>query len=606
LLAAGLAGCAPAAALRSGRDAERLRDYDRAVVEYSKAVRERPHDRDARAALERVKLLAAQQHFTRGRRLAAAGRLEEALAELVIATELNPTDSEVERALRDVRAKLRAQVTVRRGEKTELEALIDRTRALPPVGLDLPADARLPSSLVFSNASARVVFTAIARLAGLNVLFDPAFRDTTVSADLREATVEGALGSVAASTRNFYKVTAPRTVTIVPDTPAKRREYEEEVVRTFYLSNADVKETIDLLRIVVDARRIAPVTATNAVTIKDTPERVVAAARVIAAIDKARPEVVIDVELLEVDRSRLREYGLQLASPSGAELSGQSPGLSGRIDANREDLTLRDVTRLSQSDLFVTSLPALYYRLLKSDSRTRTLASPRLRTSQGVTTQARFGEKVPVPVTTFAPIATGGISQQPITSFVYESIGVNIDLTPRTHHDDEVTLDLKLEISSLAGSGFGGLPTFGTRSVSTTIRLRDGETNMLAGLIRDDERTVLAGVPGLSDLPIIGRLFAHNRRETQETDIVLTLTPHIIRVLELTEEDLRAFRVGRDAGAPLLEAPALPAPAPGEAPAAPAEPGAEPQPQPLVPQPIRPPEPIKPPQPIKPPKPPDR
>ena len=150
-----------------------------------------------------------------------------------------------------------------------------------------------------------------------------------------------------------------------------------------------------------------------------------------------------------------------------------------------------------------------------------------------------------MPVTIFAPIATGGVNQQPITSFNYENIGVNIDITPRTHHDDEVSLALKLSLSSISGTGYGGLPTFGNREITTTIRLKDGETNMLAGLIRDDERTVLDGVPGLSDLPLIGHLFAKNHKESQQTDIILTLTPHIVRVLDLSEADLRPFRLGR-------------------------------------------------------------
>ena len=194
--------------------------------------------------------------------------------------------------------------------------------------------------------------------------------------------------------------------------------------------------------------------------------------------------------------------------------------------------------------------------------------------------QARFGERVPVPVTTFSPIATGGVAQQPITSFNYQDIGVNIDITPRTHHDGEVSLALRIEVSSISGTGFGDLPTFGNRAISTVIRLRDGETNMLAGLIRDDERRVASGIPGLSDLPIVGRLFAHNRSETQETDIVLTLTPHIVRALDLSEEDLRPFRVGRagTAGALLpdlpivIEQPQLqPAPPPAQEQPAPAQ-----------------------------------
>ena len=202
--------------------------------------------------------------------------------------------------------------------------------------------------------------------------------------------------------------------------------------------------------------------------------------------------------------------------------------------------------------------------LLKRDADTHTLANPHLRTAEGQAAQARFGERVPVPVTTFAPIATGGIQQQPITSFNYENIGVNIDITPYTHHNDDVSLDLAIEVSNISGTGFGGLPTFGNRSITTTIRLHDGETNILAGLIRDDERVVLEGIPGLSDLPIIGRLFARTQRETQETDIIVTLTPRIIRVLDLDESDLRAFRVERDTGTGFdLTAP-LPAPvAPG-------------------------------------------
>jgi general secretion pathway protein D len=221
--------------------------------------------------------------------------------------------------------------------------------------------------------------------------------------------------------------------------------------------------------------------------------------------------------------------------------------------------------------------------------------------------QAKFGERVPVPVTVFSPIATGGVNQQPITSFNYENIGVNIDITPRTHHDDEVSLALKIEVSSISGAGFGGLPTFGNRYISTVIRLRDGETNLLAGLIRDDERRVMAGIPGLSDIPVVGKMFAHTRRETQETDIVLTLTPRIVRVLDLTEDDLRPFRVGRDGDNPgAISLPIPPAfdlqePRPGQVPAQqPPPPGQQPGPppaqQPGAPnapqtQPIRPPAP---------------
>jgi general secretion pathway protein D len=547
-----LSACASTGgSLRVARAAESTQNYDVAVAEYAKLLRDNPDDREARLGLERSKLRASQDHFSRARREAAAGRFEEAMAEYQLAAELNPGNVDIERELQATRTQLRAQVAIREDGKTRLQSLIAQSIDSPLPGAALP-DEKLPDSVVFRDASSRDIYSAIGKFTNMSVLFDPTFRDQPVSIDLRGSTLEQALNSLSTTTRNFWRSTGPRGIIVIPDTAAKRREYEEEIVRTFYLSNADLKETIDILRIVVDARRIAPITANNAITIKDTPERILAAGKIIAANDKARPEVIIDVELLEVNRTHLHEYGLQVASPSSAPT-----GINGQVDANKEGMSLRALRTLTQADILLTNLPSLYYRLLKNDSATRILANPQLRTSEGIAAKARFGERVPVPVTTFAPIAAGGVQTQPITSFNYEPIGVNIDITPRMHHDDAVTLALKIELSSISGTGFGGLPTFGSRSIDTVIRLKDGETNMLAGLIRDEERTSLAGIPGLSDLPVIGRLFGYTRKETQETDIILTLTPRIVRVLNLTEEDLQAFRMGRDSGAPVTDVPTL-------------------------------------------------
>ncbi len=574
ILASACAGSKPA---RLGRQAETAQDYDRAVVEYSNALRQHPNDTNLRLALDRVKLRASLDHFNKGRRLAGSGKLQEGLQELQLAAELNPSSGDIQEQLQQTRVALRSKIAVTREGKTHLETLIDQANESPLPGVDLPKGVKLADSLIFRNASARDIFTAIGHFAGLNIVFDPQFRDSTLSIDLRNSMLEDALQSVSASTRTFYRVTAASTITIVPDTPAKRREYEEEIIRTFYLSNAEPKEVLDVLRLVVDNRRLGPIQGINAITIKDTPEKIQAAAKVISAIDKARAEVVIDVELVQVERTQLQEYGLQIASP------GEPNGISGSADVNKTGLTLHDLKHLSASDVVLTGVPALYYKALKNDANTRVLANPQLRTSEGLPAQAKFGERVPVPTVTFAPIATGGVNQQPITSYTYENIGVNIDITPRLHHNDDVTLNIKLEVSNVSGTGFNNLPTFGERSISTTIRLKDGETNLLAGLIRDDERRTLAGVPGLSDLPIVGKMFAANHRDATQTDIVLMITPRIVRVLDLTEADLRAFRVGRDASSSVLEFP-LPAqqppPAvvqPPEQPgAAPEEPGARP------------------------------
>jgi general secretion pathway protein D len=583
-----------AGSFKVARNAEMSQNYDLAVAEYTKLLRANPDSREAKQGLERAKLRASQDHFTTGRRLSAMGKLEEALVEYRLAAELNPANPDIEHELDETRTQLRAKIAVREDGKTRLESLIEQSLAAPMPGADLPPDAKLPDSVVFRDASARDVYSAIGRFTNMSMMFDPTFRDQPVSIDMRGQSLEEALNGLSLTTRNFWRVTAQRTITVVPDTSAKRREYEEEVVRTFYLSNADLKETIDMLRIVVDARRISAITATNALTIKDTPERITAAGKIIAAIDKARPEVIIDVELLEVNRTHLHEYGLQIASPG-------SPGINGAADINRPGLSLKDLANLTSADVLLTGLPSLYYRLLKNDSATRILANPQLRTSEGIPAQARFGERVPVPVTTFAPIAAGGVQTQPITSFNYEPIGVNIDITPRMHHDDSVTLVLKVDLSSISGKGFGDLPTFGSRQINTVIRLKDGETNMLAGLIRDEERTSLSGIPGLSDLPVIGRLFAYNHKETLESDIILTLTPRIVRVLNLSADDLQAFKMGRDAGAPLTDIPPLlPLPVP-----LPKPPGGDAAPSlsPAFPTgPTGPATPVQPPTPIKPPK----
>ena len=564
--------CATSGALREGQRAERARDYDQAVIAYTRALQERPHDRNAQLALDRARLRAAQMHFAEGRRLTRLAQWQEALEEFQIAYDLNPGMGDLDRAIRETREAVRAELAAHPDAQTALEALIERTLAAAPPGLDLPQGIELPASVVFGSESARAVFAALGQLGGVSVVFDAQFRDAPFSGSLRGMTFDAALAAVAASTGNFFRVTAPGTVTIIPDTPAKRREYEEEIIRTFYLSSADLRETIDLLRLVVDMRRLAPVTATNAISIKDTPERIDAAARLIRAIDKARAEVVIEVQLLEVDRQTLREYGLRFASTGGnSDFSAGDAALGEGTDSL--GLSVDDVGRLSGSSLFLANPTSLLVRLLETNTSTRILANPQLRTSDGIAAQAHFGERVPVPVTTFSPIAVGGINQQPITSYNYEEIGVNIDITPRIHHNDEVSLAIEVEISNVSGTGFGDLPQFGSRSIITMIRLRDGETNILAGLIRDDERESLGGVPGLSSIPILGRLFGRTRTDTQETDIILTLKPHIIRGLALEEDDLRPFRVGANAAA-------------GTAPRAGGGPSNPPQPQPRAGRPL--------------------
>jgi general secretion pathway protein D len=578
-----LCGCASSKAFRAAEQAERRQDYDRAVLEYSRALARDPDNVDAQRGLRAARIRAAQAHATSARGLRARGLLKEASEEYRLALDLDPEAA-------SVRDELRALEQQRQGGRAPatIEELKQRTheRSLP--GLSLDAAAQQPLGLSFRGAGLREAYEALGRAAGVNFVFDPAFQDQPVTLELKDVPFEQALTALGSAGRTFHRVLDGRVVSVMPDTPAKRREFEPQVVKTFFLSNADLKEAIDVLRIVLGARRVAPMPGVNAITINDTPEKVAAAERILEAIDKARAEVVVDVEILEVNRSRLRDYGIEITS--GIQ---NTQGVAGAIFPDPTNRNTLEENPYKRSNLVVTALPGVVYRLLRSDSDTRLLAAPQLRISAGQTAQARFGDQVPVPVTTFTPIATGGLSQQPITSFEYKNVGVNIDLTPRVHDDGDVTLDLKLDISAVASSaGFQGLPTFTSRQVNSVIRLRDGETNILAGLIRDSERRGLTGLPGLSSVPILGRIFSRNQVEGQQTDIVMTLTPHVVRRAELSEKDLRSFTLGMGESSPLLyEAPSLPAggdkPAgereqPGVGPIRPPQPSASPTPLPRL------------------------
>ncbi|HEY8232879.1 MAG TPA: secretin N-terminal domain-containing protein, partial [Vicinamibacteria bacterium] len=538
-------GCATSAAFRAGESAERLQDYDRAVVEYQRAFTADPDNVQYKRSLERARLRAALDHTNRARRLAGRGAYDEALVEYRLALELDPEAPGVASEMKD------AEVMRERG-RVSFDEVRERARERALPGLDLGADAQQPLGLVFRGASLREAYLALGRAAGVNVTFDSSFQDATVTLDLQNIGFDQALTALAAAGRTFHRVVDAKVLNVVPDTPAKRREFEQQVVKTLFLSNADLKETIDLLRVVLGARRIAPVPGSNALTINDTPDKVAAAERIIEIVDKRRAEIVVEVQILEVARNKLKEYGIYLTS--GLDAQGIEGIASGIFPDPR--ITNPSDGPYDKDNLVVTSLPGAVLRLLETDSSTRLLANPQLRTSEGQIAQARFGDQVPVPVTTFSAIATGGLPQQPITSFEYKNVGVNIDITPRVHHDGDVTLQLKLDISAVGAPGYQGLPTFNSRTVNSTIRLRDGETNLLAGLILDNERRGLTGLPGIASIPFLGRLFARNKDESQQTDIVMTLTPHIIRRSDIAERDLRSFLVGGEASPFLFEVPA--------------------------------------------------
>jgi general secretion pathway protein D len=536
-----LAGCG-SGSLDRARNADELHDYDVAVAEYTKALREHPDSQTTRLGLETAKLRAADAHFLRGQRLAAQGRTDDAIVELQIATDLNPSNANADRALKDARTAQRERLTKEAaGNPTALEQLLARQPALAVPGYSLPDGPYGQQIQTAPNTTAREVYLTIGQLANISVTFDPTFQDRPAQVSLLANTmsIRQVLSAVGRASNTFYQVTGPNAIIVVPNTPAKLIEYQQQVVQTFYVQNVDPKDVADFLRTVADARFEGISAPANALSIRDTPERLAMIGRIIAAIDKARPEVVVDVEILEVDRTRLAEYGLQLASAGSA-------GPNGTISVQNDPSPLAALQALSPSNVIASSIPALYYRLLKTDQNTRTLANPHVRMTDGVKGVAEFGTSVPVPNTTFSPVQQGGLNEQAVTSFEYKNIGVSISITSHTHPNDDVTLALDVLLNNIAGSGFQGLPTFGNRHVSTTLRLKDGETNILAGLIRNDETVERDGIPGLSSVPGLRDVFSKTHKERDESDVVVMLTPHIVHGLAVTEEDLRPLMVPRD------------------------------------------------------------
>ena len=532
VLAAAALGCATSRHFTAGETAERMGRYDEAVAHYARAVAENPADTAAALSLTRAKLRAAEAHARDAERLVALEDYPGAEDALRAAIILAPEETSYQERLAVIREAVEAQAEeVRALTLAELkeEAL---TR---PLGLDVPDEARAPASFVFRDASLRYVLLTLGEIAGVNVAFDEDFVDQTVSIEAEDSTFEDAIRSLTETTGHFFRVESPHLITIVPDTQNKRLQYERQVAQTFYLSSADLVETADTLRIVLGIRQIAQHAGTNSITMVDTWEQVRSAQRIIEALDRSPGEVVVDVELMEVNRTHLEQYGIPLLS-AGSE--GISAALTPRLD------TILD-NPYDRANLQIAGLPGAILNLVRSDTDTHVLANPQLRASDGKPALADFGERVPVPVTTFAPIATGGLAQQPTTTFEYENVGVSIEVTPRIHHDDSVTLDVKVRLDNVSGTGYSGLPTFGNRNVETTLRLRNGETSMIAGLIRQEERSSLSGLPGIADVPVIGRLFAQNSDNLTESDIILTITPRIARRADLDRETLLPHIVRR-------------------------------------------------------------
>lgn len=539
------AGCATSRAMRDGQDAETREHWDLACLAYQKAYQTEPGNLVAKAAYERLRLKAARVHYERGKIYHQSGQLDLAAVELEQSLALDPTIDAAQQEYKRIKADIEErQREVAGGTPTEQAKEKTRgMRATPPMlnpASDKPIDVSFPP-----DTNIKKIYQALAAAAGINVIFDPQLKDDRFTLDLRGMTFQKALEVAMRQAGHFFKVLDERTIIVAQDTQQNRREYEDLVIRTFFLSNGDVKDVSAMVRGVLDMRRLQPVPQLNAIVIRDTADKVAVAEKLIEINDKAKSEVLVDVELLLLSRDDELKLGMEL-SQYGTTASVVASGGTTAVGS----LTWPQIAALGLSNLSFT-IPNVNFDFMKTNTDAQVLAKPQLRIAEGEKAQLIIGDKVPVPVSTYnttQSIGTTGIV--PITSFQYQDVGIKMEIEPRVHHNKEVSLKLVLEISSIDGyvpnPGGASMPQIATRTISTTIRLKDGETNFLAGLVRHDKSQTKEKIPVLSDLPLIGSLFTHYNNSDTATDIFMALTPHIVRQPQITEEDLKAIWVGTE------------------------------------------------------------
>ena len=547
LLGLSLFSCSAATgAYRRGTTAAQQGNWDAAVVHYTRAVNEKPDNIEYRMALERALIEASAFHVQQAQKRLAAVDLEGAAQELELAINLHPANRYAHTVLQETRTRIKEREETRE-EAEGFEQRRRRAQELFGGRPILEPSSTAPIQLRFAqDTSLQKIFEVLSKLSGINILFDESFRDKRVTIDLVDVSFEEALDKLALINRLFYKVVDSSTIIIVPDNAQKHRQYDDLVLRTFYIVNAEVNTVANMLRTIAGIQRVQPNPELKAITVRATPDQVSVAERIIELNDKTKSEIILDIEILEINRSKAMEFGLRILeqqvtlgfAPAGA-------------DDDSNAIRLNRLASIDTSDFTINLPNVATYRLFKSESEARLLAAPKLRASEGQPAELRLGQEIPIPVTSFVSQfgTPGGVPTTPVTSFQYRNVGVNVTITPKVFVDGEIELQLALETSSqLDTRVIGGieLPVFGLRNVNNVVRLRDGETNVVGGLISEEDRKSVSGFPGITDIPLLNKIFAFNDNESASNDVVFSITPHIIRAPRVSEMDLAPLPMGTE------------------------------------------------------------
>lgn len=572
-----------------GQDAEARQNYEAAYDLYKQAYDLKPKDLRYRSSFERLRFQAAATIVHKGQKLRDDGHLQEAVAEFERAVQIDPSlfiaQQELKRTLQMINDATNPPPQAA-GPPTMLEQRIKNAGG--PV--ELAPISNVPITVKLTEDS-KVIYQTIGQLAGVNVLFDPDYTSRRIKVELNGVTLEQALEITALESKTFWRPVTSNTIFVAQDNPAKRKELEQSVLKTFYLSNlsqpTELQDVVNAIRAVLDVQRVQQLLSQNALVVRGTPDQIALAEKLVDDLDKARPEVIVDIAVLQVSRDRSRTLGL--LPPTSATVTLQSnintntttttstTGTTTPTTSSPTGLELNTFGNLNATDFQVT-LPSANLSAVMGDTDTKMLQNPQVRALDNQKATLKIGERVPVATGSFQP-GIGGVGINPLvnTQFQYLDVGVNIDVTPHVHGDREVTLKITMEISSVVGqSSIGGIsqPIIGQKKIEHEIRLADGESSLIGGIFDDSQTRSLSGIPGLANIPILRYLFGQVQQDKEQDETVFAITPHVVRGTAITTLNQRAIDIGTANSIQLRQVsqPAAAAPKASSIPAGPAQP----------------------------------
>ncbi len=550
-----------------GKDAEERQNYEQAYDYFKQAYDLKPGELSYRSAYERLRFLAGASHVHRGQLLRGAGQLDAALAEFQKAAEIDPASSIAQQELRQTKQMIDAAKSPE--PKSAIPPSTGIQKRLEEAGgpVELASISNVPINLKITEDS-KVIYETVGKLAGINVLFDPDYTSRRIKIELNNVSLEEALEIIALESKTFWRPVTPNTIFAAADNPAKRKDLEQSVIKTFYLANlsqpTELQDVVNAMRQILEISRIQPLPSQGAIVVRGTPDQIALAQKLIGDLDKAKAEVIVDVAVMQINRDKSKTLGINPPTSATVALqnnitssnttvtpnTGLGLGNTGSLNQSSgtpNQLNLNQINNLNATDFTIT-IPQATATALFTDSSTKLIQKPQIRAVDGQKASLKIGDRVPVATGSFQP-GIGGVGINPLvnTQFQYLDVGVNIDITPKVHSNGEVTLKITMDISSVTGtSNIGGIsqPVIGQRKIEHEVRLKEGEANLLGGMLEDTQTKSLTGIPGLAQIPILKYLFGQTTKEHSETETVFVLIPHIVRARDYSEANQAALDVG--------------------------------------------------------------